>query len=99
MTGFWAGCSKTAEIVPSSAANHTNRAQRSTNAAARRAAAFFWPNKVEIESGLLRRFLKGRFGPDFIGLYLDLEEIPIRNVTKRIRSQTSTTIVPFNGNN
>jgi hypothetical protein len=29
--GFWAGCSKTAEIIPSSTANHTNRSERCTS--------------------------------------------------------------------
>jgi hypothetical protein len=44
--GFWAGCSKTSEIIPSSTANHTNRAERCSNAAARRPAAFLFFGQI-----------------------------------------------------
>ena len=59
LRGFWAKCSKTAEIVPSSTANHTNRAERCTSTPARGPARF----SAKEENGARR------FGPDFIVLY------------------------------
>jgi acetone carboxylase gamma subunit len=82
--GSWAGCCKMAETFPSSTANPTNRAERRTSSCA----DLCFAKSVEIEFGHLQGFFPGkgiflrRFGPDFIGLYLDW---------KKIRSETALT--------
>ena len=101
--GFWAGCSKTAEIIPSSTGNNRNKGERCTNAAARRADAFFWPNKFETESGLLLGFFPGKgiflatFRTGFCWIVLASEENPIRNVAQDCTAQREKLVLEIPG--
>jgi hypothetical protein len=86
LRGFLEGCSKTAEIIPSSTANDTNRAERCTSTPA------LWSRRSFDPMQKTGRDVSDRILFDCTGL----GENPIRNVAKKIQSESSPRLFPFN---